>query len=90
MKSREIGAPWPNGIRLVYRQVFWCGHSVPVWSNRKDTLDLSRGGPNGSPVHPELKKAVLEMGCVKCAEPYEPLDWPRSKGGFLAQYAEKI
>lgn len=82
--SRELAQTWPNGIRLAFKQEMWCGHVVTIWSNREKILDFSKASPTGSPVLLELREAVIAMGCIKCVNPPEPLDWPRRKGGFLA------
>lgn len=88
MRSREL-TTWPNGIRLVYRQQFPCGHFVTVWSNHEGKVVLG-DGPNWH-VDPALKRRVLDAGCIKCEPPKEPLLWRhRGIGGFLKNYKEKI
>ncbi len=90
MRSREL-LQWPNGIRLAFRQQFWCGHVVTVFSNREKILDFGVASPTGSPVLPELRESVKSMGCIKCVEPVEPLDYEhKGRGGFLKNYVEKI
>lgn len=86
MRSQEIGREWPNGIRLAYRQQFRCGHFVPVWSNHPKPI-LFEPDPH---VDPDLKRRVLDAGCIKCEEPKEPLDWPRNRGGFLASLIDEV
>lgn len=82
MRSREL-SKWPNDIEMKYYQKFPCGHVVAIWSNQKvDWIPLTRGVE--SPSFTELKSRVVEMGCLKCENPPEPLDWPRKSGGYLA------
>lgn len=89
MRSRELST-WPNGVEMKYYQKLPCGHTVAIFSNQKvDWTPLLREGLE-SPSFTELRQRVLEMGCIKCENPPEPLDWPRSAGGFLASLVEKI
>lgn len=88
MKSYELGQKWPNGIRLVYRQQFPCGHFVPVWSNHEGPAVLRE--PDWH-VDPALKRRVLDAGCIKCEPPAEPIPWRhRGVGGFLKNYVERV
>ncbi len=96
MRSRDLNK-WPNGIRLAYRQQFQCGHFVSIWSNHPKPVTIPKGtafDPDYSLpgiLDPELRARVLEMGCIKCVEPVEPLDYQhRGRGGFLKNYVEHV
>ncbi len=90
VSSRELHR-WPNEIRMAFYQQMWCGHVVAIFSNREKILDFSKSSPHGSPVLPDLKESVMAMGCIKCVEPVEPLDYQhKGSGGFLKNYAEFV
>ena len=87
--SREMNR-WPNGIRILYRHVYPCGHKVTVWSNAKNPW-VHKVHPNQSPVNFEIRDRVHSAGCIKCVEPAEPLDYQhQGRGGFLRNYKEEV
>lgn len=86
MQSRELNE-WPNGIRVAYRQYFQCGHGLTIWSNAKDVRPPYSTDDDGNEAWRELRSRVIEMGCLKCENPAEPLNYKhKGRGGFLKNF----
>ncbi len=91
VSSRDLWV-WPNGVRLSYKQLFPCGHIVTVWSNETGAKwPFNHHGKGENEAARALRNRVKAMGCIKCVEPKEPVDYVhKGRGGFLRNLRERI